>query len=128
MKWICEKCKAINAALAFKCHNCGLERPEDNGPHRIVGAHPSLGAAYDADAIRPQSGLSPYGRLLISSLDLKFIRETTPPIIPNDPDLSDFYSAYETAFHASDLDPVSFGTHTKYFLWGLLLMLLLVLK
>jgi hypothetical protein len=76
MKWTCEKCKALNAALAFNCHNCGCPRPEDNGPHYI---DPRV--HLDADAPRPVPGSGPYGRLMVSSLDLKFIRETTPPII-----------------------------------------------
>lgn len=64
MKWICEKCKAINAGLAFKCHSCGSERPQDNGPHL--------------------TSESSTGGLLVTSKDLKSIRDSIPPIIPKD--------------------------------------------
>lgn len=28
MKWICDKCQAINAQFAPKCHNCEASSPE----------------------------------------------------------------------------------------------------
>ena len=30
MKWLCPMCRAINAMLAYVCHNCGLAAREKN--------------------------------------------------------------------------------------------------
>ena len=44
MKWLCAFCKAINAAMAFKCHSCGKQ------PGGLLGAFMNQSAALRKDA------------------------------------------------------------------------------